>query len=133
MFGFLRRKPKASLMDQFIESVYGNHPPKKTADLQSAVTLATQLLGDGFYKEDVVLIATQLNAGPMPYSTHDLAVAVALRLFKDVAPEGRDGLFEIQLMARMTVLGWMKEGKVVPALAQAFEHSLYQEYAPSPQ
>lgn len=132
MFGFARKtKPPATLLDEFIGSIYGPNPPKKTANTQQAVTLAAvQLLGGVFEERDLLGVATELNSGPMPYSTYDLAVSVALKAFRDVPPEERPHLFEIQLNARMTVSGWAKERKVVVPLAQAFENALYKDYKP---
>src|SRR5487761_202362 len=122
MFRFFRRRPR--LIDQAIESVYGANPPERTADVDAAVTLASQLLGERFQKEDLASYAKRLSAGPMPYSTHDLGVSVALGIFKDVPTKERMELFDVQLAARMTVLEWAKQRKVNPLLAQAFEHTL---------
>ena len=134
MFGWLSKKrTSSSTMDELIRTVYGDRPPKKSADVRQAAALAADvLLGGIFDRLTVVRIANELNAGPMPYSTHDLAVSVALNQFKSAPSENRDQLFDIQLTARMTVLSWVKDGKVVPALAQAFEHTLYEAYKPSP-
>ncbi len=133
MFGFAKKtQSKApTLLDGVIKSIYGANPPKKTADVSEATNLAAdQLLGGVFERTDLVRAAEELNTGPMPYSTHDLAVSVALRAFKDVPPDDRRHLFTIQLMARMTVGGWAKEGKVAIPLAMAFEDTLYKEYKP---
>ncbi|MEX2150643.1 MAG: hypothetical protein WD793_10525 [Steroidobacteraceae bacterium] len=134
MFGLFGKKRKpATAMDALIRALYGDNPPKKTADVQHAAKLAAdELLGGAFDKPTVTRIATELNDGPIPYSTHDLAASVALNLFKSVLPENRHLLFETQLMARMTVHSWSKEGKVVTALAQSFENVLYDRYKPSP-
>jgi hypothetical protein len=127
---FGKQEPKpATLMDSFIKAIYGDNPPPKRADVSEAALLAgDQLLGGAFDSQAVVGIATQLSDGPIPYSTHDLAVSIALRVFKDIAPEKRQHLFAIQLMARLTVCSWLKEGKVVGPLAAAFEDSLYKDY-----
>lgn len=44
--------------------------------------------------------------------------------------EDRRHLMTIQMMARLTVSGWAKEGKVVIPLAMAFEDTLYKGYKP---
>jgi hypothetical protein len=131
MFGFTRKKQSQAptVLDGFIKSIYGENPPKKTANVREATTLAAdQLLGGIFDRGDLARIGEGLNAGPMPYSTNDLAVSIALRAFKDVPPTDRQQLFTIQCMARLTVGGWAKEGKVAIPLAEAFEHTLYKEY-----
>jgi len=133
MFGFVKKKQSQAptLLDGLIKSIYGANPPKKTADVREAIILAAdQLLGGVFQKSDLTRVAEELNAGPMPYSTHDLAASVALRAFKDVPSEDRHHLMTIQMMARLTVSGWAKEGKVVLPLAMAFEETLYKEYKP---
>ena len=99
MFGFAKKtQSKApTLLDGVIKSIYGANPPKKTADVSEATNLAAdQLLGGVFERTDLVRAAEELNTGPMPYSTHDLAVSVALRAFKDVPPDDRRHLFTIQ-------------------------------------
>jgi hypothetical protein len=131
MFNLFRSKPKAeTLMDQFIHAMFGPNPPKKSADPSAAADLAGGLLGGIVPSDQLARLANDLYAGPIPYSTHDLAVSVALRLFKDVPPEHREKLFDAQLAARLTVLEWAKAGKVVRPLLQAFEETLYKLYAP---
>jgi hypothetical protein len=133
MFGFAKKtKSQApTLLDGFINAIYGANPPKNTADVREATNLAAnQLLGGVFERNDLARLAETLNADKMPYTTHDLAVSVALRAFKDVPIEDRRHLMTIQIMARLTVSNWAKEGKVVIPLAEAFEHVLYKEYKP---
>jgi len=133
MFGFAKKKQAqaSTLLDGFVKSIYGPNPPKGTADVQEAIRMAADcLLGGVFEKDDLALTAMNLNDGSIPYSTHDLAVSVALRAFKDVPPEDRRHLFTIQLNARMTVSGWAKERKVAMPLAEAFENVLYKDYKP---
>jgi hypothetical protein len=133
MFGFAKKTqpPAPTLLGGFINAILEANPPKNTADVREATNLAAdQLLGGAFERSDLTRIAETLNAGKMPYTTHDLAVSIALRSFKDVPPADRQQLFTIQCMARLTVGGWAKEGKVVIPLAEAFEHTLYEEYKP---
>lgn len=134
MFGLFRKKRKpANSIEAIVKALYGANPPKKTADVQLAVMLAAdELLCGAFDKPAVTRIAEELNGGPIPYSTHDLAASVALNLFKSVLPENRYEMFEIQVAARLTVQSWVKEGKINPLLAQSFEHVLYEGYRPSP-
>jgi hypothetical protein len=132
MFGFLKKKRQPTLMDQFIKSVYGDNPPAKSADVDEAVRLAAnELLQGAVSPASLAPLARQLADSPIPYSTHDLAVSVALRIFKDADEHARQGLFTAQLMARLTALQWAKEGKLVPALLGAFEQTLYELYKPS--
>lgn len=128
MFGFLKKQRQPSTLDQIARAMYGDQ--KKTADVQQAVHLAMDLLAGAFDRAELARIADQLNSGPMPYSTHDLAVSVALNRFKSVAPDDRHTLFSVQLKARMTVFSWFKDGQVHQMLAQAFEDTLYRDYKP---
>ena len=126
-----RGSPKPSMMDAFIKLAYGSSPPK-TAKLQEAIELCyAQLLGRIVDIAQVRSIATQLYDSPIPYSTHDLAVATALNLFRSGSDGPRREQFaQIQIFVRMVVLDWMKEGKVVPMLAKSFEDTLYERYKP---
>lgn len=128
MFGIFKKKP-ANALDAFIRSVYGNPPPPKTANIKDAIDIAHgELLMDVISKEDIAVKAAELYSGPIPYSTHDLALSVALHFFKqpNLVPE----LSTPQLMARMKVLEWAQERKVVVPLAQSFEAILYKLYKP---
>jgi len=131
MFGwFKRKKQPETYMDAFIESLYGSNA-KKTANVLEAIALAnTELLLGRFDKKEITDLATALDNGPVPYSTHDPATSVALRLLRKAAKEVRWGLMEVQLTARLKVISWAGEGKVVIPLAEAFEHILYKEYHP---
>ncbi|MCI0561097.1 MAG: hypothetical protein MN733_21640, partial [Nitrososphaera sp.] len=68
MFGFFKKKP-GNALDAFIFAVYGNPPPPKTAKLDEAIELAyEQLLMQVISRQEVAKLATDLNAGPIPYS-----------------------------------------------------------------
>jgi hypothetical protein len=126
MFG--KNKKQESAMDVFIRAVYGDPPPSKRAKLSEAVDLASELLMGVVSEREIVTVATELNSGPIPYSTHDLALSVALNFFKD--PARIPSLSTAQLMARMAMLEWLQEGKVAPMLVQSFENTLYKLYKP---
>lgn len=130
MFGFFKKKTgPANALEAFIFAVYGNPPPPKTARPEEAAQIACEDLLMGFVsKEEVAKLATEINAGPIPYSTHDLALSVALNFFKqpDLVPRLRDA----QLLARMKALDWLQQRKVVPPLVQSFEEVLYKLYEP---
>jgi hypothetical protein len=126
VFNFFKKKP--TLMDGLIHAVYGPNPPAKTADVQQAANLATGLLHGRVSFWDIKTLADQLYAGPMPYSTHDLATSVALNFFR--RPELMPGLAEVQIVARMQVLDWFKQGFVNPNIARTFEDALYKDYKP---
>jgi hypothetical protein len=130
MFGLFKKRP-TSLMDRTIKAIYGDKPPRKSADVAQAVRLAADNLLCGTTDLDrLTSLAKELDASPIPYSTHDLAVSVALRTFKDADAAAREGLFTAQLTARLAALEWAKEGKVAPALLGAFEQTLYELYKP---
>ena len=127
MFGLFRKKKPETALDVFIHTVYGNPPPRKTAKLEASIQLALEELLCGLVSEqDVTRVATELNSGPIPYSTHDLAVSVALAFFKQ--PERIDHLFDAQLLARLKVSEWTGQKKVVAPLAESFENVLYRLY-----
>ena len=125
---FGKNKKQESAMDMFIRAVYGDPPPPKRAKLSEAVELASELLMGMVSEREIVTIATELNSGPIPYSTHDLALSVALNFFKD--PARIPSLGTAQLMARMAMLEWLQQKKVAPMLVQSFEGTLYKLYKP---
>ncbi len=126
MFG--KNKKQESAMDVFIRAIYGDPPPPKKAKLSEAVELASELLMGVVGEREIVTVATELNSGPIPYSTHDLALSIALNFFKD--PARIPSLGTAQLMARMAMLEWLQEKKVAPMLVQSFENTLYKLYKP---
>ena len=83
MFGFSKKKKPQNALDEYIFAVYGNPPPAKRANLEQAITLASELLMGIVPEQDVRTHAVALEAGPIPYSTHDLAISVALNFFKE--------------------------------------------------
>jgi hypothetical protein len=132
MFSWFRdKKQSPSAMDALVRATYGDKTTK-TANVPEAIKLAhSELLRERFDAKDVTRFATELNSGPVPYSTHDLAASVALALLRKVPLSERMALMDVQLRARLTVANWVSEGKVVPLLAGAFEETLYKEYRPS--
>jgi hypothetical protein len=125
---FGKKKPKTAL-DELIYALYGNPPPPKTARLDEAIQIACdELLSNLVSKQEVTKLATELNSGPVPYSTHDLAVSVALNFFKQ--PERMKQLSVVQMLARLKVSEWVQQRKVVTLLAASFEEVLYKRYKP---
>ena len=134
MFGLCRRKSRAkppTALDAFVHMAYGNPPPAKTARLDEAVRIAAdQFLLGLVRRQDVVDLATKLDRWPIPYSTNDLAVSIALNFFRQ--PARFDQLRNAQLAARTKLLEWMLDKKVNPVLAKAFEDTLYELCRPTP-
>ena len=130
MFGFFKKKPAqpANALEAMIFAIYGNPPPPKRANLEQAITLASELLMGVVTGEQLRTHAIALNDGPIPYSTHDLALSIALNFFKQ--PELIPHLFEAQLCARMTALQWFQDGLLVGPLAKSFGEVLYTRYKP---
>jgi len=126
MFGFLRPKQTENAMDVLIKTIYGDPPPAKRANVSEAIELAGMLLMNQVPNETTSRLAQELYQGSMPYSTHDLALSVALHFFKD--PEYVDQLRSAQLMARLLMLEWFQEGKVALLLMKSFEDTLYKMY-----
>jgi hypothetical protein len=126
MFGLFKKKSPTAL-DAFIRLAYGDNPPAKSANLAEAIRIADeQLLLQKVSASEVERCAKGLFAGPVPYSTHDLAVSVALNFFKN--PELLNQLKVAQSQARVIVASWAREGKVVGPLAQSFEAVLHNRY-----
>ncbi|MEX2282354.1 MAG: tetratricopeptide repeat protein [Gemmatimonadota bacterium] len=129
MFGLFKKKKPANALDEFIFAVYGNPPPPKRANLEEAITLAADKLLMGVVQvKEVRRQAVALNSGPIPYSTHDLALSVALNFFKQ--PEYVPHLGDVQMMARLQAVQWLQQALVVPVLVKSFEDVLYELYAP---
>ena len=124
MFGF-GKKPESAL-DHLIRSIYGDPPPAKRANLSTAIDLAGELLMGQVPEKEISIIGTKLESGPIPYSTNDLALSIALNFFKD--PQYMSNLGAAQLMARMTMLDWLEQNKVAPMLVKSFEDTLYKLY-----
>ncbi|CAG9172568.1 hypothetical protein LMG23992_02269 [Cupriavidus laharis] len=126
MFGLFGKRKSETALDEFIRLVYGDPPPAKRAKLAEAIELARELLMEVVSVREIAITATELNSGPIPYSTHDLAISTALNYFK--REEWIPRLSTAQLSARIVVLGWLQEGKVAPLLVQSFEDTLYRLY-----
>lgn len=128
MFRLFKKSPTA--MDSLIRAIYGANPPPKSADLEHSITLAHEdLLFERVPLTEVQRVAGELIQGPIPYSTHDLAVSTALGFFK--APEFMRAVEECQIFARTRVVAWAKDGKVASPLAQSFEEVLFRAYGPN--
>src|SRR5436305_129912 len=130
MFGFSKKRKPVTALDKFIFAVYGNPPPPKQANVEEAISLASNELLLGIVKhEEIRRHALALAANPIPYSTHDLALSVALNFFQqaEYAPRLRNA----QLAARTQNILWLKDGLVVRALAESFEDTLYKLYKPA--
>ena len=131
MFGiFSKKKKPQNALDELIFAIYGNPPPAKRANVGQAIEIANELLMGIIDERQVSRQAIALNDGPIPYSTHDLALSVALNFFKQ--PENVPQLFEAQLLARMKMLEWLEKGLVAAMLVQSFENVLYKIYKPVP-
>ena len=115
-----------NLLDELIISIYGDPPPPKRANVEEAINLAANELLKGIVEEyEVRTKAEELNAGPIPYSTHDLALSVSLYFFKEQSYGTQ--LKTASLLARMTVLQWNEKGLVAPFLVKSFEETLYNQ------
>jgi hypothetical protein len=129
MFGFSKKMRPKTALDEFIFAVYGNPPPSKRADVSEAVRLASEELLMGNVEDSTVRQhANELASGPIPYSTHDLALSVSMNFFK--RPEYMERLKTAQLFARMKMLEWLQSGLVAPVLVKSFEEVLYRLYKP---
>lgn len=129
MFGlFSKKKKPQNALDELIFAIYGNPPPSKRANVTQAIGIADELLMKIVDNEEIKSQAIALNDGPIPYSTHDLALSIALNFFQQ--PEYVPQLFEAQLIARMKMLEWYQKNLIAPILAKNFEDVLYNLYKP---
>ena len=124
-----KRIPKNAL-DELIFVAYGNPPPPKTAVLYDAINIAhEELLMKLISFEDVYKVGKELYDSPIPYSTHDLALSIALNFFSDT--ELMPTLEEAQLFARAKMLEWLSENRINPMMTKSFEEKLYRLYKPT--
>lgn len=129
MFEWFRKRKSKTLLGQIGQAMYGDSPPTEPPDLEEAIRLAhTELLHSLIGESEVRSIATELRNGPMPYTTHSLAVSAALNFFR--RPDRVSVLQDAQLMARMTALKWAQKKLIPPVLLATFEESLYTRYRP---
>lgn len=128
MFGLFKKKP-ANALEALIFAIYGNPPPPKRAELGEAIELAHEhLLMELVDRQEVTRLATELNNGPIPYSTNDLAISVALHFFKN--PDHVPRLRQAQMLARLNASEWLSQSKVAPLIVKSFEDVLYKLYMP---
>jgi hypothetical protein len=127
MFDLFKRQQFRTILDALIGQIYGSTNRKKRADIEVATQRAySDLLCKNI---DLALVrkkAEELFAGPIPYSTNDLALSVALAFFKD--PRNFDRLKDAQLIARVQLLQWVEARNVAKPLAIAFENTLYERF-----
>ena len=124
MFELFKRKDKPrTVLDEFIFSIYGNPPPAKRANLNKSISLAKELLLEKIDELEITRHATSLNDSPIPYSTHDLALSVAISFLKQ--PEYVNDLFQAQLNLRLSMIEWLQQGLISPKLAENYENLLY--------
>lgn len=129
MFGFCRKKKPANALEEFIFAVYGNPPPQKRADLEEAITIATDEILMGLVeRQEVQRQAEARYSGPVPYSTHDLALSVATDFFTQTVYIRR--LRDFQVIALLQAIQWFQQGLVVPVWVEKFEKVLSRLYEP---
>lgn len=127
LFQFKNSSTKRTALDNFIELAYGKNPPKKSAQKKEAVDLAySSLLNKVVPYNEIEALAVQLMRSPIPYSTHDLALSLALNFYKKA--EYFELLIEYQISARMHNINWHQDGKTNKLLSQIFEENLYKIY-----
>ena len=129
MFGLFskKQKPKTAI-DSLIFTMYGNPPPPAgRANLDEAVNLAFDDLFGGLIEMELVREhTTELHAGKIPYTTHDLALSTATYFFKDVKYISK--LRAVQVFARLEALQWCQSGLLHKELLRVFENDLYKLY-----
>jgi len=119
-------KPKNAL-EEMIVAMYGNPPPDKSAVLSDSIDMAhEELLLNIVDKSKVELVGKGLFSSPIPYTTKELALAIAMNFLKDGAT--KEQMFEAQLMTRAKMVEWLTEHAVNSKLVDSFESILYKIY-----
>lgn len=119
------------MLDATMNAIFGKNAIN-TADVNLAIKLVKEeLTGPLFDIQIISQVANELNRPNIPYSTYDLAVSVALNLFKCLPDDKRDDIYDFQIQARLKVSQWHQEKRIVPALGLTFENCLYEHYHPS--
>jgi hypothetical protein len=77
-------------------------------------------------EKDRKAVGSKLNKGLISYSTHDLALLIALNLLKK--PEYVERLKAAQLTTRVTMQVWFDQKKIIRMLVESFESSLEKPY-----
>lgn len=116
----------AGLRATAVSSARGTTPqinPENAAALAFEHLVASKIRLDA-----LILIATELSKAINVRTDQELALATALFFFEK--DDLRPSLGEAQMMARLTLLQWLQEGKVGPAEAEHFEKQLYSLYKP---
>ena len=127
MFGFLKMKKPAKASEDANFACYGNSPPLQRANLEEAVTVATdEILMGVVERQEVQGQAETLYSGPVPYSTHDLALSVATNFFR--RPEYIPPLRDFHIIALLQAIQWFRQGLVTPVLVENFEKIICQSY-----
>ncbi|MDD3620715.1 MAG: hypothetical protein RBR09_00145 [Desulfobulbaceae bacterium] len=110
-------------MNEFILSVYGNPPPPKRANLDEAITVAAKEILMGIVdRQEVRKLAEIQHSGPIPYSTHDLALSVATSFFDH--PDYAESLKDFRALVLLQSIMWFQEGLVAPVWVENFEKIL---------
>lgn len=120
---------KQIALNPFVKAIWGDDPPEFSADIDRSIMLAfDELLQKQISYYDVKELAYSLGNGEMPYNTEELALSVAFNfLIKD---ENLSKMIQIQMIFRLKMVEWVKNGKCNPLIAQSFETVLYEKYKP---
>lgn len=120
MFSIFKKKPSA--MDATVAAIYGPDA-KRTAVLSEATRIAhAELLDRQVSYVSLSEIGSELLNGPMPYSTHDLAVSIALNVRRSASYA--DNVRRMSREATVNTMGhvkrWEQQGRMVAALSAVY-------------
>ncbi|NSM11288.1 hypothetical protein G5C01_07990 [Moraxella bovoculi] len=128
MFGWFKKKKPKTAFDVFVEAIYGENPPKLSANFEQSAKTAYSVLLNGKAELKVVRAeCAELYSSGIPYNTYDLALSTALKFYMNFKEEYNLD-FTDQLQARMAMLEWIQEKKCNPIIANTFEDKLYNIY-----
>ncbi|MDD3618222.1 MAG: hypothetical protein RBR09_10845 [Desulfobulbaceae bacterium] len=125
MLHFFRKKKCADAKKKLIAAAYGDSPPLRRVDREEAITIAADEILLGMVdRQEVQRQAKILFPGPVPCSTHDLALSVAASFFHH--PDYATLLKDFHLLALVQAIQWFRHGLVAAAQVENFARVLRQ-------
>jgi hypothetical protein len=131
MFGILEKKTPGNVSEEDAFALYSNPGQPEKANLEEAITIAgEELLMGRVERQEIQRQAQTLYATPVSYSTHDLALSIAMNFYRQ--PGNIPYLDDFKIIALLKVIHWYQEGLVMQVLLENFEKILCVLYEPEP-
>jgi hypothetical protein len=131
MFGILEKKTPGNVSEEDAFALYSNPGQPEKANLEEAITIAgEELLMGRVERQEIQRQAQTLYATPVSYSTHDLALSIAMNFYRQ--PGNIPYLDDFKIIALLKVIHWYQKGLVMQVLLENFEKILCVLYEPEP-